>query len=733
MHAGGRKKDNVWQFFEKDSRGSYCCTACRHRIGENPKVENLRNHQRNCSRLEDMVAACEKAKHSEAVSCHSSAQSSISSWIQNKSYENAKGRFAEIWLRVCLATGLSYRDLSSDTFLEALRDTVVLQASVHPIRWNEIQRTLKSTCDDIEKEIRGHVEGKFVCLIVDGWSKKGPAPQIHAHGVLFCDWNGETFFHKLFADNYTHDAEYLTTELSREMEEIERIYNVRVTGIVADNAFVMDKTLKMIKAKRPILSHHCSAHWLQLLMKDISKTPEVTAAVELSQRIRRCFFQRDNFLALQQVCRAGSIASHRFEQPCATRWNSVLDSMISVLKVEDQVLYLLSSGRVQCSLLNDISKNDFRMIGAVCTVFLPIAEATDKLQRNDAGPLTEVTTLRALADSLLRLSTDAQGPRHVTELSKVAIERLRERNWKENWVENEILQNVASFLCMKRSMLDPVKAGLATEFLVCQGPCFLQKYDDYSKDMTLEEIREALRCQLAKYVDADVGSQSPFEIQETVQRWQLALVGEFHLIAKLARMVFAVRSSEAAAERAFSYSARRVENFRSQLDTNTLSKEMFIRINTQKLFGTGTRTRSKRRKIPFSSRHNADAANGAELPLAEVDTVEIPQQDHETEVSGPEPRISTLCIPYEPLEQEIGEDGPIESIDLAQCTFCSILHDSLEADDETAWWRCRNCWRLFCADCADHELNDLTGLCTECSDPEVSAMEATRKRRKNRE
>jgi hypothetical protein len=61
----------------------------------------------------------------------------------------------------------------------------------------------------------------------------------------------------------------------------------------------------------------------------------------------------------------------------------------------------------------------------------------------------------------------------------------------------------------------------------------------------------------AQYIEKDVGENSlvKINIDEVSARWKRNLLGEFRALALLARCLLAIRSSEAAAERAFSHAA----------------------------------------------------------------------------------------------------------------------------------------------------------------------------------
>ena len=75
----------------------------------------------------------------------------------------------------------------------------------------------------------------------------------------------------------------------------------------------------------------------------------------------------------------------------------------------------------------------------------------------------------------------------------------------------------------------------------------------------------------------------------------------------------------------------------------------------------------------------------------------------------------TKCI-------EITRAAMIES-DTLTCAFCGESSDGKESHAHS-WWKCVACGTSYCEMCSDHELNDQTGLCTSCDNPEMLFLQS---------
>jgi hypothetical protein len=83
--------------------------------------------------------------------------------------------------------------------------------------------------------------------------------------------------------------------------------------------------------------------------------------------------------------------------------------------------------------------------------------------------------------------------------------------------------------------------------------------------------------------------------------------------------------------------------------------------------------------------------------------------------------VETSCIPGNLLVE--GKEHAI-----LVCSCCATVGEARE--DDMSWWGCSCCLSPYCVNCGDHELDDATGLCTECANPEAKILRRMKKRKK---
>jgi hypothetical protein len=583
--------------------------------------------------------------------------------------------FADVWTLFFVKSGnVSRRALGLQTFVDAARFTQEHKAA-HALTPHKIDESLKRLKEHIVKDVKSDAGEKQqqVCLIVDGWKVTHRIE--HAHGVLFSNWTGETVFHTMVADLERHDEGYLTKFLTDVITDIEKTYGVHVSSMVADNAPVMDSTMTAIQKERPMIAHHCSAHWLQLLLKEAFELPAVCECASKSDLIRADFQTKASFKALFDACHAFKRRITRIAKPCATRWNSRLDSMIDVLDLEKEILFLKQQKEWEnlCA-----TKGDFDRMREVCEVLAPIANATDVLQSDAAGVLLEADVMTEVEEAVRSFIDDTDDLK--SAIARSLVELLQHRNEKANWEENQRSQAVAKFLSIKPSRMPTNEVTAAKRFLMDDGPRFLKFHCHQYKDLGVEEISRPLLAQLRLYIERDVGSYQDdwIDMKDTVDRWALELVGEYAMLARIATMVFAIRASEAAAERAFSEAKSRLPHQRNRLSVERLRDELFVKINTR-------------------DREEKKFSRVRVIPDCE-----------------PEVRF-TKCLPATRLIMEECSQT------MTRCFACGELLPEF-GEEVCDWWACQLCRCLYCDTCAESNLNDESGLCNECDDPEIQLL-----------
>ena len=154
---------------------------------------------------------------------------------------------------------------------------------------------------------------------------------------------------------------------------------------MTDNAPVMRSAVRSLQNRLheseqlPIIGHACSAHWLQLVLGDLSAPPDSSALNEDSFGVRHIKKAWDLCANIRKVfslsklaiaaLRSGASASAMSRQmrlrsivaPCVTRWSTVLNSAVSILKMQAGILIALDEIRAKdSSILSPLEESTIR-------------------------------------------------------------------------------------------------------------------------------------------------------------------------------------------------------------------------------------------------------------------------------------------------------------------------------------------------------------------------------------
>ena len=708
----GRKRHPVRDYFKETDDKKLVCRGCKKFVvPEETRLVILQTHFSTCANLQKLVHK-DSERSDEKGQSESSRDGSVLKWIVESTDRSSRQRFGEAWVSFALSSNLGLHALSKEDFVFAAELTQEI-GGVHAIGGGAAVQAIVRLKKQVRIQIKAEATGQFVSLVLDGWSVN--YKKEHAHAFLFADWNNRIVFHSLEGDLLSHTAEYMTEKILKVCAQIEKDYGATVCGVVADNASVMDKALRSVKEERPLIAHHCAAHWFQLVLKDLSSCDKFVQATDVATNILTFFSKKQNLLVLRKICNALNKKSQALVHPCATRWNTSIDVMVRVLDMQEEITLACADCRLEDPLV--LESKDFDVMLNVCKCLIPIAVATDEVQRNDWGALQELRTVRKMKCDLQEVKRKIADQSFIDDVLDTLDQRLQKTNWEEN-VE---IQNVALFLTVRPSVLDenePATSESAKEFLLTQGVLMLKRY--CMKDETLEDIKARVEKQLAEYIEQDIGGPlNDLVMTETIKRWKLALVGRFSLLAKLARMIFSVRASEAAAERLFSLASYRMGARRNRLTIEKLSDELFVQFNKKQFKTKDTKVRKKRKLVEYQS----EIQDGCTDDDEGVQAVAAGGLREEF--------IETICLPFFP--ERSNEDVDISYI--TKCTNCGVLFEregyptSVDGPSDMFWWCCRSCMKPFCCLCQEHELNDATGLCYHCATPELDVLRKIRSRK----
>jgi len=674
-------------------------------IGKDKKATRLCAHEFHCHKLKELMSKKEKTSKKGDQKPEAFT---LMEWIKDKSEEERKSKAHLAWTLAAVMSNLSTAFLTSSYFLSAAEVTRSLTSPLAYKRedWKASLLEMKS---EVVTQIRRQLRGNPVCLIFDGWRIR--YRQEHAHGFLVADWNGLVYFHSLIADLEEHSSEYIFDAAQRVSKEVEEAYGVVVTSVVADNAFVMCKALKMIETEFPAVAHACAAHWIQLTLRDVSSAQYISDAMGIAKQIRSMFNTKESVKILRNACVLKKSKTKSMRAPVETRWSSEVYSMVSILKIRDGIQLAAST------METTIEDWCFELLYDVASVLVELVVATNAVQADSAGLMKQEHTLLRLCTSLHELAGEEND--RVRDIANIVIEALESRRMHHSSTEHDGVC-ACLVLCVKPSVLDPSVVERGTNFILSRGPSFIRKLiPEYSESDT-EEIKSALEIELGTHFEENQGCNGVecIDMVKAVREWKLQLHSRKKLLAKLAQVLFAVRSSEAAAERSFSHASLRLTPQRNRISVELLELETFVRMNANFMEESWKKRGSVSLSLPKRKRR---VVVEHEHPLGDKDDPEICEEEE---------YIPTRCLPatkpilHEDNFEHETENGPLDRLTaLDSCEECGTP----VSDDRSDWWRCSKCLLLFCPSCSDFSLDDASGLCSKC-DPEVVFLSQKRQR-----
>ena len=182
-----------------------------------------------------------------------------------------------------------------------LLHNTLTKSVAHSIGYGAARKAISRLKGFVRCEKKEMMKGQCVCLVLDGWKVR--YRREHAHAFLFADWNDSIVFHSLEGDLCSHTGDYIANKIAAVCDQIESEYDdVHVCAVVVDNALVMDCVLKQVQDIRPLLVHHCTVHWFQLVLKDLCESPVLDEVINTCKDVLVFFSRRNNFVLLLKIC-----------------------------------------------------------------------------------------------------------------------------------------------------------------------------------------------------------------------------------------------------------------------------------------------------------------------------------------------------------------------------------------------------------------------------------------------
>ena len=275
--------------------------------------------------------------------------------------------------RVVFATNSALQFVDNNEFkilLELLRPGYKGPNShtVSSILLNEIHK-------ECEEKVKEKLEGKTVSMAIDGWSNIHNEPIVCAS---ITDHNGFSIISETIdTSGNQHNADYLEKISNEAIISAQEKYSVKIGSFVTDNAANMVKMRKNVKNNDTFLiSYGCSAHYLNLLAKDLNIDGVKPHIVAVMKYFRNCHLPGAWYRA------AGG---KKLVMPQDVRWNSLADCIDSYIT---NWPILLSVCEQHHSEINSAIKSKVENISLkrnaedYLNILKPVSKALDLVQRD---------------------------------------------------------------------------------------------------------------------------------------------------------------------------------------------------------------------------------------------------------------------------------------------------------------------------------------------------------------
>ncbi|KAG5666123.1 hypothetical protein PVAND_017725, partial [Polypedilum vanderplanki] len=339
-----------------------------------------------------------KRKHESSSSSSSNNQQQIDlseSFIQNDNTINDETKndidmkLANFFYR----SGISFRLIESAAFkdfVEALNPTyAALLPNAKSLSGSLLDKQYTKCLTSMNDILDSH---NNLTLITDGWTNvRGD------HIVNYCikSPNEKPLFYT--SVNTSGTVQNASAVASSIIEVLESLGPEKFNSIISDNAPVMKAAWKIVEEKFPHISANgCSAHGVNLPVKDILSTPEASKTIKEAEKIIK--FVRNHHIVKAKFDERRSAANipHSLSMPVPTRWFSYFTSMSSLqnskyalIKLADEEYDLLKEIQpktTSAAVLNLIKSNVFwdRLIKVVKNIEFP-SNIIGKLENDEAS------------------------------------------------------------------------------------------------------------------------------------------------------------------------------------------------------------------------------------------------------------------------------------------------------------------------------------------------------------
>lgn len=259
---------------------------------------------------------------------------------------------------------------------------------------NEIlEYTFDMTCQEAKKEL----EGKVVCLALDGWSNVHQDP-IVCTSVHDIESGYSYLIDTIDTEDSSHTSDYLAVLASESIKKCSESLGCKVKSFVTDNAANMAKMRRDLARKSittdeageldslGVVTFGCSAHMMNLFAKDLEE-------IDLIENVKKVVKYFRNIQAVAGKYK--KMGGKKLLLPIDVRWNSIHDCLQSYLQNWHIISKLCSDNKalIDPFVLKIVQDTDFKdRVTTYSKKLYKIAVALDRMQ-SETTNLSEATNL----------------------------------------------------------------------------------------------------------------------------------------------------------------------------------------------------------------------------------------------------------------------------------------------------------------------------------------------------
>lgn len=495
------------------------------------------------------------------------------------------------------------------TLIESLNPKYQLPSRKH-LSTKILQQKSSEIQSDIKEKLRSV---QSVCLTIDLWSNRQMKGFLGITGHFILDWCMKSIMVSCKRFKGKHCAE----NIRQEYEEAVACYDIadKISNIITDNASNMSKAFQFslpgyscdteelsaqsdsedeneeselepvdINFPENDLPKHgrCYAHTLQLVVKDGLKdaSPHLKTVISKVSSIVKYVRKSLNATEILE-------GEKRLQADNATRWNSQITMIRSVLEVSEEKLNKLDTIR--------LTGYERKLLQELCLVLKPFEDATIMVQKelNVSGSLALPVTL-GLEHKLADISTTYSNKMVSTLMSSLSkrlapyksedvyqISAALDPRFKLRWSDTPVEMENKLLNYARKQNID-IDQSYDHD---CSPPAKRSKCDDSGLFSFMTPTKERQKHVSGDTVKMEV---SQYLIEPCVDgidplKYWKQNIDKFPALAKLARTYLAIPATSAPVERLFSIAGKFFRPDRCRLGDSTFQMLMMIKCNENKI------------------------------------------------------------------------------------------------------------------------------------------------------